>query len=296
VALGLPVLLLVPVIVGTWTRKRMDQRFGPRARRRDMLLDLKQAASQAHPDRPDEVVFRDFQPRARSLYRFPDPFDGDGLLTQAAALNCAAFASSTFADSLAAKLRRNGSHQRRNPFVIMLMAHEKPAGPDDAAREAFVGFTHLIPITEGTYNEYIAGKIGDNDFNADLVCRPDEEAYAIIVFSLGLDRWRLKEIIQGRRLNAFDGFLAGIGVPPFWVGDMYDAERRLWAGFVHHARQLMENQRFAGLPVTFLAQSFNLKVERVLKEVGFVQLPGLSADKEYLFELKVWPPAKRFRP
>lgn len=293
VPFSLSTLAVICIGTGTWIRRRLDQRFGPRERRLKVLLQLRQAASHPHDHSPGELVIRKYRPRAENLYAFPDVHDNDGLLTQVAQLNCAAFSNSAFADSFKGKYRRNGSHQRKNPHSLMLVAHEPPGGSDQPVEKSrYIGFTHLIPISEATYISYIEGKIKDNDFNAALVCSPNEEAHAILVFSLGMDRWRIKELITGRKLNALDRFFGRIGLPPFRIGDLYEAELNLWIGFLHHLQTLLREQRFSKYPVVLLTQSFNAKVERVLKEIGFVALDELSADGERLFELRVWPSAQ----
>jgi hypothetical protein len=178
----------------------------------------------------------------------------------------------------------------------MLLSHEKPRQDGSDQHEHFMGFTHLIPISEGTYHDYIRGKISDTDFNASLVCSPDQEAHAILVFSLGLDLWRLKEIITGRRLGKVDRLFKKVGLPPFQIGSLHEAEEDLWRGFFYHAQVLLRQQRFSSYPVIFLAQSLNASVKRVLRISGFIMLDGrISADGEELFEIKLWPPpyAKR---
>jgi hypothetical protein len=226
------------------------------------------------------------------MYTFPDPLEHDGLLKEASRLNCVAFSNSAFADSFEAKERRNGSHQRKNPHSLLLMAYQHHAGsPGPSGSAEYIGFTHMIPIDEPTYVRYVEGKIEDNSFSARDVCGPDEKAYAILVFSLGLDRWRIKEIITGRKLTFLDRLFQQIGLPPFRIGNLYEAELNLWIGFLHHLQVLLREQRFSRYPVVLLAQNFNAKVERVLKNIGFTRLEGLSADKEHIFELRVWPSA-----
>lgn len=293
VGLAAPPLSLVLILAGTWVRKQVDQRFTSTAQRLERLHELRRITSRAHDSRPGEIVLRDVDSPVRELFQFPDPSNEDGLLTVATELNCAAFASTPFRDSFEAKLDRNGSHLLRNPYTIMLMAHEEPSGQRGAEKNQHVGFTHLIPVTHGTYKRYVRGEIGDNDFDSDLVCQPYEEAYAIIIFSLGLDRWRLKEILQERKLSGWDRFLARVGIAPAWIDDMYEAEQNLWWCFVEHVTYLMAHQRFVDFPVTLVAQSLNRKVEKNLKAIGFAQLPGTSKDDEHLYTLKAWPPEKR---
>jgi hypothetical protein len=278
------------VLLGTWVRKRVDRRTIPSKRRLHSLLQIRFAASVPRNRTWNELQLRAFRPRDAHRYVFPDPHDRDGLVKEAARLNCAAFANTPFVDSLDRKYRRNGSHLRRNPFAIMLVAHERPSHGSPEQRKAFVGFTHLIPITEGTYNDYIEGKIPDKDFNARHVCSPTEAAHAVLIFSLGLDLRRLKEIITGRKLGSVDRFFAKVGLPPFRIGNLYEAEEDLWRGFFYHAQVLLKEQHFSTYPVIFLAQNLDVHAKNVLENVGFTRLDGLrSADNEHLFEIKLWP-------
>jgi hypothetical protein len=240
----------------------------------------------------NEIHLRRNRPKLGYLYRFPDADNRDGLLHKAAELNTTIFSSSTFKDSFDAKYERNESHQVKNEHAIMLIAHPlESAGTEISTPVEYIGFTHLIPINKVTYRQYLKGEISDIRFSDQLVCSPSEPAYAILVFSLGLHRWRMKEIVQGRKLSVFDRILARIGIPPFDIGSLRDAEQHLWVGFVHHLQVLLKNQKLQQLPVILLAQSFNEKVSNVLTEIGFRKIDGkVSADEEDLFEIKVWPP------
>lgn len=283
----IPLAILLLVATGSWLRKWIDQRYGPSKRRERLLLQLVDTAATHHSDVTSEITLRSFTPKAKGLYAFPKPNDEDGLVTEATKLNCAAFSGSAYADSFERKYRRNGSHQRQNPRSLMLVAYKRTRA-DVTNNDLYIGFTHLIPISESTYLNYINGKINDNDFSAALVCRPTEIAYAIIIFSIGIDRYKLKQIIKDRNLNILDRFLSKIGLPPFRIGDMYEAEFNLWIGLWYHLKELLNTQTFYNSPVVLVAQSLNSKVAQVLKSIGFEQLEGLSADGEYLFQLKVW--------
>lgn len=151
----------------------------------------------------------------------------------------------------------------------------------------FTGFTHLTPVSEATYKKYLNGKISDYDFGADLVCSLDEPAFAIIIFSQGLDPYRLKQVFRNRSMGKLDQLLSNIGLPPFRTNDMYEAEFELWVGLIHHLRQLLQNQKIVQWPAYILAKSYNLKVMQILESAGFNKREETSADGESLFELKL---------
>lgn len=281
-AILLPLLFLVLVGFGAWVRQRIDQRFSPSFKRKVMLHRLVSTVTKPHPSNADEYIFKKFRPSTVTPYHFPPP-DNDRLIAEAAKLNCAVFLGSAYEDTIDSKQRRNHSHQLKNPYSLMLVSHQDKS----STALKFIGFTHLIPVNEATYHQYLDGKIQDNAFSADLVCSLDEPAYAVIIFSLGIERYRMKRLFKSRSIGKVDRVLSKIGLPPYRANDLYDAEYDLWVGLIYHLRQLLQHQTTVQWPTNILAQSFNKKVMHVLTDAGFKQRTETSADGEPLFELKL---------
>ena len=281
-AIVFPLLFLFIVGLGTWLRKRLEQRFSPSLKRNEMLFRLVSTVSTPHPSRKNEYVFRRFRPSTTDPYYFP-PSDNDRLLAEAAKLSSTSFLGAASQDTLEDKLTRNYAHQRKNPFCLMLVSDKNK--PNNAL--SFIGFTHLIPVNEITYNQYLAGKIGDNDLNANHVCGTDEAAFAIIIFSLGLERYRLKQVFKSRPNGKLDRMLSKVGLPPLRANAMYTAEFDLWVGLIYHLRLLLQNQNIVQWPATILAKSFNSKVMHMLEGAGFSKREEYTADGESLFELRL---------
>lgn len=281
-AILLPLMFLLIVGLGAWIRQRIDQRFSPSEKRKAMLHRLVSTVTKPHPSNANEYILNKFRPSTIAPYHFPPP-DNDRLIAEAAKLNCAVFLGSAYEDTLERKLRRNHAHQRKNPYSLMLVSHQDAVG--DTLK--FIGFTHLIPVNEANYHKYLDGKIHDNDFGADLVCSVNEPAYAIIIFSLGIERYRMKRLFKNRTISKLDRTLSKIGLPPYKANDLYDAEYDLWVGLIHHLRQLLQHQTTVQWPTNILAQSFNKKVMQILIDAGFQQRNKTSADGEPLFELKL---------
>jgi hypothetical protein len=261
----------------------------PSIRNQEMLESLVLKATGSKSARaPKGIAMLPFSPSVPGIYRFPKIDDPDGAFSRAVELNCVAFSSSIFADSYARKLKRNKEHQEKNPFAIMLVQHHGDS--EDANDEPYIGFTHLLPVSESVYRDYTNGNIKDNDFCADDVCSLDEEAYGIIVFSLGMDRYKLKQLVKKRGMTSAERLLAQVGTPSLNTQGLRGTELALWEGVVVHLHQLLDEQRFYGDSVRLLAQNLNTKVASVLRLIGFKQLNKKSGDGDDLFELKVSKP------
>lgn len=281
-AILLPLIFLFVIGIGLWLRKRIDQQLSPSVKRKELLINLLSTVSKPHPNKKNEFVFKRFRPSSTEPYHFPSS-DNDKLIAEVAKVSSAMLTGDIFEDSVAHKRSRNYAHQHKNPFCLMLISHK-----DNANNTlTFTGFTHLIPVNEATYKKYIDGKITDHDFSSELVCRLNEPAFAVIIFSQGLDPYRLKQVFKNRSMGKFDRFLSSIGLPPFRENDMYEAEFELWVGLIHHLRQLLQNQKIAQWPTFILAKSYNLKVMQILEGAGFNKRKETSADGESLFELKL---------
>jgi hypothetical protein len=286
-ALFRPVLRLVRFLCNDPVRLLVDQRESSLAHRQGMLLQLRDTAGTLLRKRNKRWVLRKRSwAKHEALYVFPRPGNEDGLMATAAALNCEVYRDSAYTDTYEKKYMRNQGHQERNPWAIMLVGHEKPLETDPRNEQVFVSFTHLIPINQETYDRYVKGEISDLDFDVKLVCQPHEKAVAILVFSLGLSRFRMRTL-RVSKLSRLDRVLCYIGLPPFRIGDLYGAELNLYAGFVHHLHRLLDHQNHEPESLVLLAQNLDRTVGRVLISFGFRQLKGRSADGDALFEISI---------
>jgi hypothetical protein len=281
-AIALPLLFLIVISIGLWLRKRIDQQFSPSLKRKEMLVRLVSTVSKPHRHRKGEFVFKRFRPSSTEPYHFP-LCDNEKLIAETAKLNSAVFLGEAYENNIEHKLSRNLSHQRKNPLSLMLISHKDKI----SGALTFIGFTHLLPVTEATYKAYLEGKIADNEFSADLVCSPDEPVFAVIIFTQELDRYRLKQVFKNKTMGKRDRLLSNIGLPTFIANDIYEAEFALWVGLIHHLRQLLQNQKTVQWPINILAKSYSPKVIQILEAAGFNKREETSADGESLCELKL---------
>ena len=149
-----------------------------------------------------------------------------------------------------------------------------------------------MPVNEPTYLKYIDGKLSDYDFSADSICHPSEKAFALIIFSLGLDRYALKRLHRAVAPNWFeekvDALLFKLGVTPVPNKDLFRAQKVLWAALVSHIYDILQSQPFEMPKVKLVAQGFNSKVSGVLEIGGFMRLEGrISADNEPLYQIEL---------
>lgn len=269
--------------IASWLRKVMDQRYVP-AKQFDLCRELFDKVIVLNQLACTELEKSDFF--YTTDYCFPNGLDKDGLLEKVSRINYKCFSASVFADSFDRKYRRNKSHQKKNSLCLMLVSFSELI----STVVDYIGFTHLIPIDEITYGEYVDGKISDMDFSARQVCSEIEPAYAILIFSLGFDAYELKRYIQGRELNHIAKVMEKIGVQPYKIMDMRDAEYYLWVAFAYHLCQLLKNQKFVDDEVVLLAQSINKTIASLLLAIGFKELKGRSADNERIFEFRIKKP------
>ncbi len=284
--------LLLLILIGTWLRKVLDQRGRVEVRKKAIQI-LLQPVLKPHATLKGTYTLIRTSPIPTLIHKFPDPRETDGLLKEAATINCAAFRGSAFEDTFENKYSRNGSHQRRNPRAVMLMgftgSHFR-SRPSVVSGDQWVGFTHVLPVNESTYLKYINGTISDKDFSADLICPQNEPAHALILFSLGLDLYRLKRLYArtppGWIDRSMDTFLFRIGVGPRPNQKLFRVQKLLWTVLVYHIREILDHQSFTMASVKLVAQSFNRKVIDILSAGGFTELKGrISCDRESLFEL-----------
>lgn len=97
-------------------------------------------------------------------------------------LNYKAFRNSPWQDSENDKIDRNISHIMKNDKCILLMKNKDGD---------YIGFTHIIPVNQEIWNEYLSGAISDNDFSCENIVPAekefdDDKATGVIVFSIAL--------------------------------------------------------------------------------------------------------------
>lgn len=102
---------------------------------------------------------------------------------QGAVMNHEAFGKGMWRTSPEDKHTRNLSHIKRCSKCFMFIKSELDG--------RFIGFTHIIPVSETTWNEYRKGQIDDVTFNEMYVVpdegqKTDEKPYGLIIFSVAI--------------------------------------------------------------------------------------------------------------
>lgn len=101
----------------------------------------------------------------------------------AADLNVKAYRNSRWTASFAEKFERNLSHIRKNKYSILLVK--------SLTDDKFLGYTHVLPVTTGTWEKYNNAQIGDNKFMDNLIVadkgpyRRFKKPFGLILFSVG---------------------------------------------------------------------------------------------------------------
>jgi uncharacterized protein YbaR (Trm112 family) len=98
---------------------------------------------------------------------------------ESAIINFEAYEYSIWGTSVLNKLQRNLKHINKNPLSILLIKSKD--------KKSFIGFSHMLPVSKITWDDYINAKITDNGFpEKHIVSIGDNKAYGIIQFSLGM--------------------------------------------------------------------------------------------------------------
>jgi len=79
------------------------------------------------------------------------------------------------------KLERNLSHIKKNKYSIMFFRFEN--------QKNIIGFTHVLPVSFDTWNDYTKGLINDNEFTDNYITSNsskyiNEKPYGLILFSV----------------------------------------------------------------------------------------------------------------
>jgi len=197
-------------------------------------------------------------------------------------MNCHLFTNSVHGQSYEAKLARNQEHAARNPNVIRMLGvreaeRERIASLTKAEktnipeiqRAPWVGFSHILPISESTYHAYVwpdeeHERIEDITFSADRICPVGKEAYAFLVFTVALDgplvrRWEVPPF-GGTRLLARKNLRRE---------RLVRAEQDLYLMVFDHLRALANLHNPGKRECRILAQSMLGTTAQVLDALGF---------------------------
>lgn len=276
-----PTALLIATATGSWFRKRIDIGTSRADRRKKLLHRLVKTVIKATPNKTGEYLLKRFVPSTTAPYVFPTP-QNERLIAEIENLNCDVVLGTGHIDNTEVLAQsRHGAYQQKNRLSLMLISQQIKA----SSVLNFIAYTHLMPVNKTTYEQYMTGELLDSDLSADFVCRPDEPAFAILLLSIGLDRYRLKQLFKNRTQGQFDRFLARLGLPPFSTNDLYQAEYDLWVGVIHHLRQLLQHQTTMQAATRIVAHPFNGKIEQLLLAAGFNKPNTAKTNGKKLCEL-----------
>lgn len=110
-------------------------------------------------------------------------FANEYLADNAATLNVRAFRRTAWHTSYDDKFKRNLSHIQRNKYSILLIKSK--------VEGLYVGYTHIFPVTKNTWENYKAGRLGDNAFSYNRIVSDNPRAntgdpYGLIIFSIAM--------------------------------------------------------------------------------------------------------------
>lgn len=184
-------------------------------------------------------------------------------------LNAVAFKRGNWKDSYNAKYQRNLAHVRKNKLSMMLVK--------SLVENKCIGFTHIFPITEATWKEYLAGEIGDNDYPADEVCDLDiltkrtefDKPYGIMLFSIA-NAFKDSEM---RKSSDFKRL----------IGDIYEQAA------VYHVSHLLQTAFIKSEIVPIMFQNMGKEFYNFFKKCAF-DTTGLSKDGDRIIIFKIYNP------
>lgn len=197
----------------------------------------------------------------------------DSLIRECGRINARAYryqmwrgTAKTLAGNIFEKPERNRDHCKQNPYTL-LMLKAFPIGDLTPDREAYLGLSHIIPLTDNGYERYVAGEIKDNTLHSDVICKPGVVARALVLFSLGIDTSTRASVY--RKLSpecSGDEWKAHVG---FMLAEMH----------VRHLHRMMELHD-GGKPIEWLVQQNEggPDVLEGLRLAGFRQTPHKSGD------------------
>ncbi|MFD1258113.1 hypothetical protein ACFQ3S_14995 [Mucilaginibacter terrae] len=150
-----------------------------------------------------------------------------------AQLNYEAYKNGAWSTSIEDKYQRNKEHIAQNSKCFMFIKSR-------IIKHKYIGFTHLLPINVDTWNLYLEGKIGDNDFSKSNIVsdvNSINDAYGIIIFSIATTGIHTEFKLSNGYAEA--------------IGDLLEQ------AIVYHAQTLMDLHFSKGHQVPFLLQNMD---------------------------------------
>lgn len=198
-------------------------------------------------------------------------------------LNHLLFRNSVHSQDSSEKFSRNLSHARANGKTIRILSRRVNKETSEISikdETDWVGFSHIIPISRSTYEKYTTvggGNAGIEDiyFSDEYVCKPGEDAFALLLFTVAINPTMVKELDKDPEGET----------DPQSIGRAY---HDLYLMVVEHICDLFDSNVLRSNEVWVVAQAFHPKVAVVLKDIGFEHVSqARTADNEPLYRMKV---------
>lgn len=174
-----------------------------------------------------------------------------------------------FSENVMEKIERNSLHARKNPYCLLLIKPFPVGGFFPTKERQYVGFSHVIPLTEEGYKDYVAGRIQDNSFPSEFICGPEDRPSALLIFSIAIDgRRALRRAYQGlpitqKKLQRLK----------------HRAAQELMQALTYHVHFLMSLYADPARSLEILAQTDGSRdVMGALQTAGFRPTSNISAD------------------
>jgi hypothetical protein len=215
------------------------------------------------------VLKKEAESNPGDLLVFPDAksIDASGVL------NAQAFRRQRWAgtgagleQNVVEKTVRNESHFQKNPHTVLLV--KAGAFQQFQPADEYIGYTHVIPLTQAGYNDYYRGGIEDNLLGADVICAPEESARALLLFSFAMDTMSLRRAYKGLSLsNSSNRHL--------W---MYAIATELVRAMAFHVSWLMKLHANVGSAELLTQNDTDRGMQTVMELLGFEKTPYRSGD------------------
>ncbi len=234
-------------------------------------------------------------------YRSIAPTDSLALIEIMTRLNCQLFMHSVHGQLYEEKLARNRAHVEKHPNVIHLLGMNatgrkriadltsaEVASIPAIQRMPWIGFSHILPISEATYREYVrphAENIGIEDvaFSAEHICPVGTRAYAFLLFTVALDG----QLVRRWETPQFEG-IKSMAQRHQRREILVQAEQCLYLMTFDHLRKLVKLHNHEDRECRILAQAMLPSTARTLEKIGFKKIDGTrSADDEPIYETVV---------
>jgi hypothetical protein len=174
--------------------------------------------------------------------------------------------------ALQKKIKRNSSHIEKNELSILLV---KDVGGQ------IVGFTHVVAINQECWEAYIDGRIGDVDFSSDNIVAKNEEAYAILLFSIGyLETAMLRNFIKEIGPDCASEVIQAMSMLQRKKPKTKDVNLAhiIMKATTYHINELVKAHFSNSASLRILVQVEEDRFEKILKRKTFYALDKLSLD------------------